>query len=109
MPDDRTDDGACGADDITHIYDRQVFKNLRFQMTDNTWPIRWHCGSLYHLNYGADAGSLNYLAYAAVVIDLETHRTVFSWLLGLLADRGLIQGKRVGVDACWRPVRPCDR
>ena len=33
------------------------------------------------------------------LIDLETHRAVFSWVLGLLADRGLIQGKRVGVDA----------
>ena len=33
------------------------------------------------------------------LIDLETHRAVFGWVLGLLADRGLIQGKRVGVDA----------
>jgi transposase len=33
------------------------------------------------------------------LIDVETHRAVFSWVLGLLADRGLIQGKRVGVDA----------
>jgi transposase len=33
------------------------------------------------------------------LIDLETHRAVFAWVLGLLADRGLIQGKRVGVDA----------
>jgi transposase len=33
------------------------------------------------------------------LIDVETHRAVFGWVLGLLADRGLIQGKRVGVDA----------
>ena len=33
------------------------------------------------------------------LIDVETHRAVFVWVLGLLADRGLIQGKRVGVDA----------
>ena len=33
------------------------------------------------------------------LIDLETHRAVFAWVLGLLADRGLIQGKRVGIDA----------
>jgi transposase len=33
------------------------------------------------------------------LIDLETHRQVFSWVLGLLADRGLLQGKRVGIDA----------
>lgn len=33
------------------------------------------------------------------LIDLETHREVFGWVLGLLADRGLIRGKRVGIDA----------
>jgi transposase len=33
------------------------------------------------------------------LIDVETHREVFGWVLGLLADRSLIQGKRVGVDA----------
>ncbi|MGA2572492.1 MAG: hypothetical protein ABSF23_18440 [Terracidiphilus sp.] len=33
------------------------------------------------------------------LMDVETHRAVFGWVLGLLADRGLIQGKRVGVDA----------
>src|SRR6266700_8016118 len=31
--------------------------------------------------------------------DVETHREVFGWVLGLLADRGLLKGKRVGVDA----------
>ena len=33
------------------------------------------------------------------LIDVETHRAVFGWVLGLLAARGLIQGKRVGIDA----------
>jgi transposase len=33
------------------------------------------------------------------LIDVETHRAVFGWVLGLLATRGLIQGKRVGIDA----------
>lgn len=33
------------------------------------------------------------------LIDVETHRAVFGWVLGLLADRGLIKGKRVGIDA----------
>jgi transposase len=33
------------------------------------------------------------------LIDVETHQQVFSWVLGLLADRGLLQGKRVGIDA----------
>src|SRR5215469_5618210 len=33
------------------------------------------------------------------LIDLETHRKVFGWVLGLLADRSLLKGKMVGVDA----------
>ncbi len=33
------------------------------------------------------------------LIDLDTHREVFSWVLGVLADRGLLQGKRVAIDA----------
>src|SRR5208283_2022082 len=33
------------------------------------------------------------------LIDLETHREVFGWVLKLLADRGLIKGKRIGIDA----------
>jgi transposase len=33
------------------------------------------------------------------LIDVETHAQVFAWVLGLLADRGLLQGKRIGIDA----------
>src|ERR1700723_2903592 len=33
------------------------------------------------------------------LIDLETHREVFGWVLKVLADRGLIKGKRIGIDA----------
>jgi transposase len=33
------------------------------------------------------------------LIDIETHRKVFGWVLGVLADRGLLKGKIVGVDA----------
>ena len=33
------------------------------------------------------------------LIDLETHQQVFRWMLGVIADRGLLKGKTVGVDA----------
>src|SRR5512138_491847 len=33
------------------------------------------------------------------LIDLETHRQVFAWVLELLADAGLVKGKRIGIDA----------
>jgi transposase len=32
-------------------------------------------------------------------IDVDTHREVFGWALGVLADRGLVKGKRVAIDA----------
>jgi transposase len=33
------------------------------------------------------------------LIDLETHETVFTWMLQRLADAGLVKGKTVGIDA----------
>src|SRR6202522_2220466 len=33
------------------------------------------------------------------LIDVETHGEVFSWVLGVLADRGLLKGQRIAIDA----------
>src|SRR6267154_2389925 len=33
------------------------------------------------------------------LIDLDTHREVFAWVLGVLADRGLLKGQRMAIDA----------
>src|ERR1700694_667782 len=33
------------------------------------------------------------------VIDVDTHREVFAWVLGVLADRGLLKGQRIAIDA----------
>jgi len=33
------------------------------------------------------------------LIDVETHQAVFRWVLELLADKGLLKGKTVGIDA----------
>jgi transposase len=33
------------------------------------------------------------------LIDLETHRGIFAWVLEWLADAGLVKGKRIGIDA----------
>ena len=33
------------------------------------------------------------------LMDVETHQMVFVWLLGLLAERGLLRGKTIGIDA----------
>ena len=33
------------------------------------------------------------------LIDLDTHREVFGWVLGVLADPGLLKGQRIAIDA----------
>lgn len=33
------------------------------------------------------------------LIALDTHREVFGWVLGVLADRGLLKGQRIAIDA----------
>jgi len=33
------------------------------------------------------------------LIDVDTHREVFGWVLGVLADRGLVQGQGIAIDA----------
>jgi transposase len=33
------------------------------------------------------------------LIDVDTHGEVFRWVLGVLADRGLLKGKRIAIDA----------
>jgi transposase len=33
------------------------------------------------------------------LIDLDTHREVFTWVLEVLADRGLLKGQRIAIDA----------
>src|ERR1017187_91902 len=33
------------------------------------------------------------------LLDLDTHREVFGWVLGVLADRGLLKGQRIAIDA----------
>jgi transposase len=33
------------------------------------------------------------------LIDVETHRDLFTWVLGVIAEKGLLQGKTLGIDA----------
>jgi transposase len=40
------------------------------------------------------------------LIDVETHQAVFRWVLELLAEKGLLKGKTVGIDATTLEVPP---
>jgi hypothetical protein len=37
--------------------------------------------------------------------DLDTHREVFGWVLGVLADRGLLKGQRIAIDATTQEAK----
>jgi transposase len=42
------------------------------------------------------------------LIDLETHEAVFTWILQLLTDAGLVKGKRSGLTRSpWKRTRRC--
>lgn len=43
------------------------------------------------------------------LIDVDTHQEVFGWVLGLLADRGLLKGKRIAIDATTLEANPAMR
>src|SRR6202521_652513 len=44
------------------------------------------------------------------LIDIEPHRAGFSWVLGLLAERGLLKGQGVGIEAPpWKAKGPLRR
>src|SRR4029453_13779403 len=63
---------------------------------------RRHClGGRWLVGVGLDEETPDHSTISRTrrLIDVETHRKVFLWVLGLLADRGLLKGKTVGVDA----------
>jgi len=53
------------------------------------------------LGIGLDEGTPDHSTISRTrrLIAIDTHREVFSWVLGLLAEGGLLKGKRLGIDA----------
>jgi transposase len=76
-----------------------------FEGIDSERGIAWRAadslGLRAFLRIGLDEESPNHSTISRTrrLIDVETHRKVFLWVLGLIADRGLLKGKTVGVDA----------
>jgi transposase len=65
------------------------------------WRVADSLGLRQFLRIGLDEETPNHSTISRTrrLIDVETHRKVFLWVLGVLADRGLLKGRTVGVDA----------
>ena len=76
-----------------------------FEGIDSERGIAWRAadslGLRQFLRIGLDEETPNHSTISRTrrLIDVETHRKVFVWVLGVLADRGLVKGRTVGVDA----------
>jgi transposase len=76
-----------------------------FEGIDSERGIAWRCadslGLRRFLRIGLDEATPDHSTISRTrrLIDLETHRKVFFWVLCRLADRGLLKGQTVGVDA----------
>jgi transposase len=76
-----------------------------FEGIDSERGISWRAGDSLSirefvgipLNEGAPDHTT--ISRTRRLMDLETHRQVFQWVLELLADVGLVKGKRIGIDA----------
>jgi transposase len=76
-----------------------------FEGIDSERGIAWRTadslGLREFLRIGLDEQTPNHSTISRTrrLIDLETHHKVFLWVLGVIADRGLLKGRTVGVDA----------
>jgi transposase len=76
-----------------------------FEGIDSERGIAWRAGDSLSirefagipLNEGAPDHTT--ISRTRRLIDVETHRQIFAWVLGLLADASLVKGKRIGIDA----------
>jgi transposase len=76
-----------------------------FEGIDSERGIAWRAGDSLSIRefvgIPLDEGAPDHTTIARTrrLIDLETHRQVFGWVLEQLADAGLVKGKRIGIDA----------
>jgi transposase len=65
------------------------------------WQLADSLGLRRFVGIGLDEGTPDHttISRSRRLIDVEAHREVFGWVLGVLADRGLVKGKRIAIDA----------
>jgi transposase len=75
-----------------------------FEGIDSERGMAWRCADSLSLREFIGVGLTGVVPDHSTVsrtrrlIDLETHSSVFTWMLGVLAEHGLVDGKTVGVD-----------
>src|ERR1700683_1082999 len=86
------------------IYFRSLLLGF-FEGIDSERGIAWQLadslGLRRFVGIGLDENTPDHTTISRTrrLIDVETHGEVFGWVLGLLADRGLVKGKRIAIDA----------
>src|SRR6516162_8472086 len=76
-----------------------------FEGIDSERGIAWRCADSLSLKrflgYGLTEATPDHSTISRTrrLIDIETHGQIFSWMLEVLANHGLVDGKTIGVDA----------
>ena len=82
-----------------------------FEGTDSERGLEWRCADSLSLREFLRLGEREpvpalirsaaqpWLSHTRARLPLEVHDQVFGWVLQRLAERGLVKGERVGVDA----------
>jgi transposase len=76
-----------------------------FEGTDSERGLGWRCSDSLSLREFLRLGTIepvpdhSWLSKTRARLPVEVHEAVFTWVLERLAEHGLIQGERIGVDA----------
>src|SRR5881227_3581002 len=76
-----------------------------FEGIDSERGLEWRCADSLSLREFLRLGTIepvpdhSWLSKTRSRLPLEVHEAVFAWVLGRLAEHGLIKGERIGVDA----------
>jgi transposase len=76
-----------------------------FEGIDSERGMAWRAGdslgirAFLHIALDETAPDHSTISRTRRLIDVETHRLVFVWLLGILAEHGLLRGQTIGIDA----------
>src|ERR1700681_1382916 len=110
---DETMEGLCAAFDPARIVTQSLMPGVYFRALlvgyfegiDSERGIAWRLADSLALRRFVGIALDEYtpdhstISRTRRLIDVDTHREVFAWVLSLLADRGLLKGKRIAIDA----------